>query len=125
MKTIGKIFSILFLALFIGILAGCDTPGDITLNSPTNVTITNGIVSWNAVADATEYRVVVGTNTYTVTTTTYDLKTLALPVGTHQVTVIAVKGTTVSLPSQLVNYVVASEEPTSLAAPSNVTVNNF
>lgn len=124
MKTIGKIFSILFLALFIGILAGCDTPGDITLNSPTNVTITNGIVSWNAVADATEYRVVVGTNTYTVTTTTYDLKTLALAVGTHQITVIAVKGTTISLPSQLVNYVVASEEPTSLAAPSNVTVNN-
>lgn len=124
MKTFGKIFSILFLVLFVGILAGCNTPGEITLDSPTNVTITNGVVSWNAVADATEYRVVVGTNTYTVTTTTYDLKTLSLSVGTHQVTVIAVKGTTVSMPSQLVNYVVASEEPTSLAAPTNVTINN-
>lgn len=124
MKTFGKIFSILFLVLFVGILAGCNTPGEITLDSPTNVTITNGVVSWNAVADATEYRVVVGTNTYTVTTTTYDLKTLSLAVGTHQVTVIAVKGTTVSMPSQLVNYVVASEEPTSLAAPTNVTINN-
>jgi hypothetical protein len=124
MKNFGKMLSILFLVFLLGVIAGCDTPGEITLDTPTNVTITDGVVTWNAVADATEYRVIIGLQTHTVTTPTFDLKTLSLAIGTHQVSVVAVKGTSISVPSQLVNYVVSSVEPTELSAPANVTINN-
>jgi len=123
MKPIQKIFYLFMLVFFVGVIVGCDV-AEITLDTPTNVAITDGVLTWNAVANAEKYTVVVGTTNHEVTSTTFDLKTLGLIEGTYQVSVIAVKGTTVSTRSSLVSYVVPSSEPTSLAAPTNVVITN-
>lgn len=43
------------------------------LATPTNLIITNGLLTWATVADATAYRVVLGTQTYNADTTSFDL----------------------------------------------------
>jgi len=108
--------------LFASVLAlvGCGDDVDPQIEAPTNVSIENGVVSWDAVTDITGYNVFVGTTKYDVSTTSFDLKTLNLPVGTHQVTVTSVKDSKVSLPSSTVNYVVASEE--TLSTPTNLAI---
>jgi len=100
-----KFLRIVLLFLTVFLLVGCDEEIALELDTPTNVVVNNGIVTWTAVPDATEYVVVVGTNSYTVTTTTFDLNTLNLAGGTYTIHVVARAGTEVSLPSSTVNYV--------------------
>ena len=122
-----KTFMYLILMLFVSVfvLYGCDKEKvDPQINPPANVTITDGVVTWNSVNDVTGYRVIVGTNNYEVTTTSFDLKTLNLGVGTYQVTVISVKGNTLSVPSASVTYVVEPNQPIPLAVPTNVQLND-
>ena len=88
-------------------LFGCDEKtGDPTLSSPQNVTIENGVVTWQSVEGATSYRIVVGTSSFTTTNTTFDLKQVTIPEGSHSVSVIALKDKTVSNPSSSVTYTV-------------------
>jgi hypothetical protein len=121
MKVSTKLFYGLLLALSTFLLVGCfgPTPIDTEISAPTNVVITDGVVSWTAVSEATGYTVVVGTTSYSVTTASFDLKTLTLDYGTYMVHVITVKGDKVSLPSSTVEYVL---QVTSLAAPTGVTL---
>ncbi|MCR3906152.1 MAG: hypothetical protein NUK62_03895 [Tenericutes bacterium] len=116
-----RILGFLVMLLVSLVIVAC---GDTTidLDTPTNVVINNGIVTWDAVEDAEEYRVVVGTNTYTVTTTTFDLNTLELAEGSYQVTVVAVAGDSISLPSSSASYVVDASvtDPDPTVVPVNV-----
>ncbi len=43
------------------------------LATPTNLVITNGLLTWGTVADATAYKVVLGTETYNADATSFDL----------------------------------------------------
>ena len=66
-------------------------PATPSLSTPSNVRLTDTIKSWNAVNNATGYRIYVGGTFRTeVTTTSFDLATLGLPVGTHAIRVRAV-----------------------------------
>ena len=55
----------------------------ISIDSETN------IISWNAIADAKGYRVIVGNEFRNITTLTYDLNLVSLPEGEYTVSVIA------------------------------------
>ena len=80
-----------------------------TVDAPTNVQINAGVVSWTAVTDATSYVVYVGSLSYSVTTTSLDLTTKNIPVGTHTVYVVAKKDALTSENSASVTYVVEAE----------------
>lgn len=95
--------------------------GDITLSVPTNVSITNDLLSWDAVTDATSYMVVIDELEVVVTTTSYDLTNQALEAGTYDIFVKAIAGDVESMNSALVNYVVL-EDTLTLTAPENVTI---
>ncbi len=62
------------------------------LDTPTNVAINNGVVSWNAVTNAISYIVIVDETEYPVNALSFDLSTLNLSVGSYDVTVVAVNG---------------------------------
>jgi len=110
----------MLLLLFSIFLVSC---GDVTvtLDTPQNVVITNGVVTWDAVTGADSYVVVVDSNSQTVTVTSFDLKTLNLTAGDHTVQVVAQSGTEVSMPSTSLNYTV---QASSLGAPQNVAIAN-
>lgn len=93
-----KIFMMLMTVMFAFVLFACDQI-ELTLDAPGNVTITDGIVTWDAVEGAEEYLVFVGTQSFTVTTTSLDLNELELTAGNYTVYVIAKAGEQVSLPS--------------------------
>lgn len=100
---------IIFLLLTV-VLVGCNGEiPEIELDTPQNVVISSGVVTWDAVQDAEEYVVTVGQTTYTVTTTTFSLSTLTLSAGSYQVFVIAKSGNLVSLPSSSVTFVVETQ----------------
>jgi|GEM_PF-166235 len=119
-----KLFYMFLLFAFAGAIAACDNLPQITLDTPTNVVINDGVLTWNAVSGAESYTIVVGMSNHTATGTSFDLKTLTLEEGSYQVSVIAVAGDKVSIPSSLVSYVVSVSEPTTLAAPTNVVITN-
>ncbi|MBE0700903.1 MAG: fibronectin type III domain-containing protein [Acholeplasmataceae bacterium] len=98
-----KFLSIFMLLLALFVIVGCK---DVELETPTNVVITEGVVTWDAVEGAESYKVVVNTVAHDTTSTTFDLKTLSLAPGTYQVTIIAENVDKVSLPSSPVNYIV-------------------
>ena len=105
----GKLLRIVLLLFTVFLLVGCtDELPELELDTPTNVVIQDGVVTWNVVANAEEYVVTVGTNTYTVTTTTFNLTTLTLAAGSYQIHVVAKSGTSFSLPSSTVSYVISS-----------------
>jgi hypothetical protein len=106
---------ILFLSLF---FIACNNTD---LKAPKNLAINDGVLTWDAVDGAESYIVVVNENRYDVTVTTYNLKNLNLSVGTYQVTIIAVKGKSASVPSEIKTYVVVSG-PVQLAAPTNLNI---
>ena len=105
----------LFIALILGVigLAGCETT---SFEKPSNVSISGTIVSWDAVKDAESYIVIVNNQEHSVTVTSFDLSTLNLTAGSYSVTVVAKKGTTLSLPSASVTFVVEASGVT-LTAP--------
>ena len=117
MKTFLRFFTFLLISVLI---VGC---GDISLelDAPMNVSIQDGIVTWDLVTDATEYIVAIGTNTYSVTTNSFDTTNLGLPEGEYQIHVVAKSETGVSLPSQTITLNI--DAPTIvLDAPANVTI---
>jgi len=83
-----------------------------TLSSPTDLAILLGhALSWNAVTDAVGYRVYVNgiAQTTTIMTTSFDLRTLRLSTGTHQIQVRALGDGIATLDSSLsgiVNFVI-------------------
>ena len=104
----GKLIRITLLFLTVFLLVSCEGEIALELDTPSNVLITDGVVTWDAVPEATEYVIVVGQVSYTVTTTTFNLNTLNLVAGTYTVHIIAKAGTDVSLPSTTKSYVVVS-----------------
>ena len=99
------------------------------LPTPTNLSITDSILTWNAVTSSQGYRVYAG-NILIGTVTggqTFDLAIANLAVGIHQITVIAIgDGTTVldSLRSSAVEFTVADAQIAALATPTNLSITN-
>lgn len=120
MKGIKRLF--LFLALFLSVFAlvGC-IDLDTQVKTPTNVAITDGVVTWTAVTGVDGYVVFVDTTGHDVEVTTFDLKTLSLADGTYQITVTAVKGDKSSIPTTPIAYTVGSSIAP-LTAPTGVTI---
>ncbi|MBN2300772.1 MAG: hypothetical protein JXC31_06280 [Acholeplasmataceae bacterium] len=115
-----NLIRITLLLLFSLVLVSCNGEIAITLDTPQNVAISDGVVTWDAVTDATGYTVIVNSNTYTVTATTFDLNTLDLPAGTYPVHIIATQGLNVSEPSTTLNFIV---QAISVGVPQNVAIN--
>lgn len=116
-----KLFVLILLFVTTFALVSCKDV-DLELETPTNVTITEGILSWNTVDDADGYLVVVGTDDYDVTTTTFDLNALDLAAGTYNVTVSSKSGDSVSVPSTVLMFVVEEDTPDELDAPTGVSI---
>jgi hypothetical protein len=91
------------------------------LSTPSNVVITDDMITWDAVADATGYTVMIGTESYTTSTNSYDLSSLGLSPGEYSVTVKANNATDSSSASSAVSYVV-TETTLSLDAPANLAI---
>jgi hypothetical protein len=82
----------------------------ITLTAPI-VNLTGNVLSWQAVANATGYQIIVnGTVSTTTTLTSFDLSTLNLAAGSYAITVKATTGTVLSQASAPRNYTVISVE---------------
>lgn len=77
------------------------------LGVPQNVTLVDGVLSWSAVPEADSYVVSVGSETYTVTTLSFDLNTITLPTGVYNVSVRAKRGTELSASSTPLVYTVS------------------
>lgn len=116
-----KLFVLILLFVTTFALVSCKDV-DPELEAPTNVTITEGILTWNAVDDADGYLVVVGTDEHDVTTTTFDLDALDLAAGTYNVTVSSKSGDSVSLPSTVLMFVVEEDTPDELDAPTGLSI---
>jgi len=116
-----KLLRVTLLLLISFVLVSCAGEIAITLDTPQNVTITDGVLTWDAVTDATAYTVIVDSNSYTVSVTTFDLNTLDLPVGTYPVHIVATQGLNLSEPSTTINFVV---EAVVIGVPQNVAIND-
>lgn len=81
----------------------------VTLNAPI-INLTGNILSWQAIANATGYQVIVNNTLHTTTQTTFDLSALGLAAGTYSITVKATAGTLLSQASAPKNYTVISVE---------------
>ncbi len=94
----------------------------LSLNAPTGVTITGHILTWNAVTDATGYKVVIGTTEVNTTSTSYDLSTVSLADGAYNVYVIATAGSSRSTNSATVSYTVSGSGVSVPTTPTNVSI---
>lgn len=117
-----KIVLLLVFISFIFGLAACNKEVDLDLESPTNVVITQGVVSWDVVDQADSYIVFIDTTEVAVQTNSYDLNDSDLAAGSYSITVVAVKDEKLSLPSTVLTHVVLDTAAT-LAAPTNVAIN--
>ncbi|HHU80525.1 MAG TPA: hypothetical protein GXZ35_04230, partial [Acholeplasmataceae bacterium] len=109
-------FFLLLTALFV--LVGCTK----TLDTPTNVRISDDVVHWDQVKEATGYVVKVGVNEHSTTTNSFDLKTLTLDTGTYQISVKATgKDKKDSKFSGPVSYVVDATT-NKLETPANLVI---
>jgi len=115
MKSMKKISLFIILIVFSLTLIACidldnasSNSDSLTISAPINVQISNDVLSWNPVSDATEYVVVVGTTRRTVTSTTFNLSSLNLQQGTYEVSVIAKRNTIESNPSNKVSYTISN-----------------
>ena len=63
------------------------------LATPTGITVSGNVVSWNAVANATKYNVTIGQYSYTTTETSYEIPVALREPGTFKVSVQAVATT--------------------------------
>lgn len=116
-----KLFVLLLLLVTTFALVSCDDV-DLELEAPTNVSIAEGILTWNAVDDADGYLVVVGTDDYDVSPTTFDLNALDLTPGSYNVTVSSKSGDSVSVPSAVLIFVVEEDTPDELDAPTGLSI---
>ncbi len=103
------------------VLMSCDEEITIELDAPTNVSLTGAVVSWDVVADAEGYRVLVNVTPHNVTGTSFDLGTLGLAPGSYTITVVATAGTAVSLPSSSVTFVVIDDTELDVPIVSGIT----
>jgi len=92
------------------------TPSFPSLSTPSNPRINDAIFSWNAVNNATSYRIYVGGKavTGTITGTSFDLASLGLPAGTHTIRVRAIfdgANFNNSVLSSTVNFIVQDTPP--------------
>ncbi|MDR2183322.1 MAG: S-layer homology domain-containing protein, partial [Clostridiales bacterium] len=97
------------------------TPGAVGV--PANVNITGTTLSWTAVSNAVGYRVYVdgeARTTEAITTTTFNLVTLGLAVGTYEIQVRALGDGTTTHNSNLSPAVTFNMTVIQLAAPANV-----
>ncbi len=109
-------FFLLLTALFV--LVGCTK----TLDTPTNVRISDDVVHWDQVKEATGYVVKVGVNEHSTATNSFDLKTLTLDTGTYQISVKATgKDKKDSKFSGPVSYVVDATT-NKLETPANLVI---
>ncbi len=76
--------------------------------APTNLTITDGVLTWTAVSGATGYVVEVNGTEHNVTTTNFNLESLNLPVGSYQVKVFTKVGNDLSNASTI-SYTVSNQ----------------
>ncbi|BCR36623.1 PKD domain-containing protein [Mariniplasma anaerobium] len=118
-----KIVLLLVFISFVFGLASCNKEVDLDLESPANVAILNGVVSWDDVDQADSYIVFIDTTEVAVSTTSYDLNDQELAAGSYSITVVAVKDDKVSVPSSVLTYVVEAAV-SSLPAPTNVAIND-
>ena len=90
------------------------------LDTPVNLVInTNGILTWDAVTNAAEYRIYVGTEVVGVVTgTNFDLTTLNLAVGAHNIRVRALGDDDIFLDSDLSAIIVFTVEATEIDTPT-------
>jgi hypothetical protein len=109
----GKILKIVMAIMLVFVLVACGET-ELKLDAPKNVAINNGIVTWDSVEGAEEYIVYVGTQQFTVTTTTFNLGSLNLGAGNHTVYVVAKAGDKLSLPSSNKTYTIQSIDLTLL-----------
>lgn len=96
---------ILLVSVFMLVSCGDKTP-DVTIEVPTNVSINGDILSWDAVEDADSYIVYIDTLSIDVDETTFNLASEPMSVGEHMISVVAVKGESISLPSTVLTYTV-------------------
>ncbi|MCL2592264.1 MAG: S-layer homology domain-containing protein, partial [Defluviitaleaceae bacterium] len=99
------------------------------LTAPIGLAITtNSVLTWNAVLQATAYRVYVNGNPHdsTVTSTSFDLASLGLSPGNHQIRVRALGNGSDILDSLLSETVIftISGIPTTLTAPTGLAIAN-
>lgn len=87
------------------------------LFAPINIKLTGTVVSWDSVEGASGYIVLVNSTEHQVSSVTFDLATLDLPVGQYEIRVKAVALEVTSGVSQKVTFIV---EEAVLAAPENV-----
>jgi len=119
-----KLVRIILLLLISTVLVSCQGGIAIELDTPQNIAIQDGVVTWDAVTDAESYLVSVGTQIFTVTDTTFNLNELNLDPGEHLVHIVAMKGTAVSLPSVTVHFVIESLSIEAISAAALLSINN-
>lgn len=112
---------IVFLSFIFG-LAACNKEVDFNLESPANLKITNGVLSWDSVEEADHYLVFIDQTEVKVSLLTYDLKKQSLAVGSYTVSVVAVKDDKLSLPSNVLTYVVIDPAAEVVEVPKNVKI---
>ncbi|QWB95916.1 hypothetical protein KHQ89_00095 [Mycoplasmatota bacterium] len=100
-----------------------ESGGSDALDVPSNVDVTQDTLTWDAVDDATSYTVMIGTESYTANTNTFDLSSLGLAVGEYSITVKANNASESSNASTAVSYEV-TEVSLTLDAPTNLAINN-
>lgn len=86
---------------------------DTTINAVSNLAIQDDMLTWDAVADATSYRVSILGQTFSVTTPSFDLTQMTdLPMEMLQLSVVAMVGTDASMPVTITyDYTMGGMEP--------------
>ncbi|MFA6801575.1 MAG: hypothetical protein WCR19_05660 [Acholeplasmataceae bacterium] len=117
MKKIFILFSVLVFSLF---LVAC---GDKALDAP-EISISNGVVSWEAIENADHYLVFVGNDSIQTSETSYDLKTEDLADGSYTIYVVAAVDNSISAQSNSVTYVVETPVDDTIGVPSNLQISD-
>lgn len=88
-------------------LVACDQE---VLSAPSNITVSDqGVISWDSVANATHYKVVIGDNTYTTDSTSYTVTDLSTAFSCYVIA--TAEGYIDSLPSSTATFTPAVQPP--------------
>lgn len=137
-QSFKRIFLSMLLFIFLVVLAACqkdedpDDPlpvGPVQLQTPANVTLSDDILSWNAVENATNYQVHINDiaeSPFVVTALNYDLSHITFAAGTtYEIRVQAIGNVIQFLNSELSEAVIISiPAPEPLSTPQNVVKND-